>query len=203
MSADPALALVVAYLQLNGYFLITEQELHIHETEPDSGGYRSLTEIDVIAVRPPGAPGPAHHYRGPRVAECLIVTEIDPVLDTDPRRFDVIIGEVKTGKASINPALRTPGALHAGLRRTGDLYTASLDLVVDQLLVAGVGFTASARVRLVAFAGSGSVRKGITIHLRDAARFIHTHLAAHHELYRITRFSDPVVALLSLLTKVE
>lgn len=49
MSSDPALALVVSYLQLNGYFLITEQDLHIRHPE----GYRSLTDIDIIAVRAP------------------------------------------------------------------------------------------------------------------------------------------------------
>ncbi len=42
---------------------------------------------------------------------------------------------------------------------------------------------------------------GTTIHLGDAARFIRSHLNTHHDLYRITRFSDPVLALLELLDK--
>lgn len=104
MSADPALALAVAYLRLNGYFLLTEQELHIRE----SAGYRTLTDIDIIALRPPTASGPAHHHLGQGVEECLIVTDVDPGLDVDTSRFDVIVGEVKTAEAELNPALRTP-----------------------------------------------------------------------------------------------
>lgn len=106
MSADPALALTVAYLRLNGYFLLTEQELHIRE----SVGYRTLTDIDIMALRPPTAPGPPHHRLGQGVEECLIVTDVDPALDVDTGRFDVIVGEVKTAAAELNPALLTPVA---------------------------------------------------------------------------------------------
>lgn len=197
MSPDPALALATAYLRLNGYFLITEQELHVREPT----GYRSLTDIDLIALRPPSPSGPAHHRLGQPVEECLIVTEGDPDLDIDRTRFDVVIGEVKTAEANLNPALLTPGALHAGLRRTGDLYDTPLDRVVDQLAVEGVALTPTARVRLVAFAGRGTIPVGTTVNLGDAARFIRSHLQTHHDLYRVTRFSDPVVALLALLDK--
>ncbi|MEX2419726.1 MAG: hypothetical protein WD652_05035 [Acidimicrobiia bacterium] len=199
MSSDPALALTVAYLRLNGYFLITEQDLHIREPS----GYRSLTDIDIIALRPPAAPGPAHHRAGAQVEECLIITDVDPALDADPIRFDVIIAEVKTDEAAVNRALRTPGALHAALRRTGDVYATPLDVVVDQLVAHGESLTSTARSRLVAFAGHGKIAKGTTVHLSDAARFIRGHLRTHHDLYRVSRFADPVVALLALLDKVE
>jgi hypothetical protein len=197
MSADPALALAVAYLSLNGYFLLTEQELHIREPV----GFRALTDIDIIALRPPTAPGPPHHRLGQGVEECLIVTDVDPALDIDTSRFDIIIGEVKTAEAELNPALLTPGALHATLRRTGDLYTTPLDQVVDDLIADGSATTPTARVRLLVFAGHGHDTRGLTIHLGDAARFIRSHLHTHHDLYRVTRFSDPVVALLELLEK--
>ncbi|MEX1126481.1 MAG: hypothetical protein WEE53_12530 [Acidimicrobiia bacterium] len=169
----------------------------------ESAGYRSLTDIDIIALRPPTAPGPAHHHTGAPVDECLIVTDLDPSLDIDPARFDEIICEVKTAEATLNPALRTPGALHAALRRTGDLYTTPLDHVVDQLLAESGAITPTARVRLVAFAGHGQIGTGTTILLGDAARFIRTHLATHQDLYRVTRFADPVVALLELLEKLR
>jgi hypothetical protein len=199
MSADPALALAVAYLRLNGYFLVTEQELHIREP----AGYRTLTDIDIIALRPPTAPGPPHHQLGQGVEECLIVTDVDPGLDVDTSRFNVIVGEVKTGEAELNIALRTPGALHAALRRTGDLYTTPLDKVVDQLIADGSSTTPTAQVRLVVFAGHGHDARALTIHLADAARFIRSHLHAHDDLYRVTQFSDQVVALLELLGKLH
>jgi hypothetical protein len=194
-----AAGLSVAYLRLNGYFLITEQDLHVREPT----GYRSLTDIDIIAIRPPAAPGPVHHRAGAHIEECLIVTDLDPALEADATRFDVIIGEVKTAEASLNPALRTPGALHAALRRTGDLYTAPLDEVVDQLALHGASITPTARTRLVAFARYGDIPRGTTIYLREAARFIRSHLQSHRDLYRVSRFADPVVALLELLDKVE
>lgn len=197
MSADPALDLAVAYLRLNGYFLLTEQELHVQE----SARYRSLTDIDIIAIRPPSALGPIHHHAGDSVEECLIVTDIDPTLDVDTTRFDVIVGEVKTAEATLNPALRTPGALHAALRRTGNLYATPLDQVVDKLLAEASSLTPTARVRLVAFAGYGHIAIGTTIHLGDTARFIRNHIKSHHDLYRVTRFPDPVLALLALLDK--
>lgn len=198
MSADPALDLVCAYLRLNGYFLITEQELHVREV----AGFRSLTDIDVIAVRPPTAPGPAHYRGGEGAEECLVVTDLDPALEVDPGRFDAIVGEVKTGEAALNPALLSAGALHAALRRTGDLYSSELDPVVDRLLVDGECITDGARVRLVAFGGHGRARGGSTILLGDTARFIRSHLATYPDLARATRFADPVVALLALLDKV-
>ena len=199
MSADPALALAVAYLRLNGYFILTEQELHIREPV----GFRALTDIDIIALRPPTASGPAHHRLGERVEECLLVTDVDRTLDVDTSRFDVIVGEVKTSEAELNPALLTPGALHATLRRIGDLFSTRLDQVVDDLIADRSASTPTARARLVVFAGHGRGGRATTIHLGDMAEFIRNHLHANHELYRVTRFSDPVVALLELLEKIR
>ena len=106
------------------------------------------------------------------------------------------------GGAPFNPAIRTPGALHAALRRTGDLYTEPHDKVVDRIIAQGVAITPTARVRLLVFAGHGHIGPGTTIHLGDAARFIRSHLASRQDLYRITRFADPVVGLLALFDKV-
>lgn len=197
MSADPALDLVVAYLRLNGYFVLTEQELHVREPT----GFRSLTDIDIIAVRPPSDTGPPHHHTGDAVEECLIVTEVDPDLEVDPDRFDVILGEVKTGEAAFNPALLTAAALHAPLCRTGNLYSATLNEVVDDLFIDGRATTASARIRLIGFGSHGRISRGTTIHLGSAAKFVRRHLASHQDLYRVTRFSDPVLALVGLLDK--
>lgn len=140
-------------------------------------GYQSSTDIGIIGIRPPTAPGPAHHHTGAPAEECPIITDIDP-------------------------ALLNPGALHALLRRTGNVYSAHLNEVVDQLLMDGRTTTPTARVRLVGFGSHGRIPRGITNHLGDAARFIRRHLASCQDLYRVTRFSDPVLALLGLLDMV-
>ena len=89
------------------------------------------------------------------------------------------------------------------LRRTGDLYATDLDDVVDQLLAEGDATTPDARVRLVAFAGHGHSSTEFTVLLGDAASFIRSHLHGHRDLYRVTRFSDPVVAMLALFEKLD
>ena len=47
---DNAVALVRSYLQLNGYFTITEYPV---VRKLDNGGFRTLTEIDVAAFHLP------------------------------------------------------------------------------------------------------------------------------------------------------
>ena len=61
---DNAVALVRAYLQLNGYFTITEYPV-VRKT--GDGNFRTLTEVDVAAFHLPGgepdfAPDPALNY---------------------------------------------------------------------------------------------------------------------------------------------
>jgi hypothetical protein len=50
---DPAVALVQAYLQMNGYFTVTEYS--VVEAAGRSNQYRMSTDLDVLAVRFPGA----------------------------------------------------------------------------------------------------------------------------------------------------
>jgi hypothetical protein len=161
-------------------------------------GYRALTDIDIIAVRPPNPPGPEHHHLGLSV-RCIIVTEIDSAMDVDATP-STSLAEVRS-LSRLQPCHWTPGALHAACD-AGDLYTEPHDEVVDRIIDQGVAITPTARVRLVVFAGHGRVGPGMTVHLGDAARFIRSHLASHQDLYRVTRFSDPVVGLLTLLDKV-
>jgi hypothetical protein len=87
------------------------------------------------------------------------------------------------------------------LRRTGNLYSATLNEVVDDLFIDGRATTASARIRLIGFGSHGRISRGTTIHLGSAAKFVRRHLASHQDLYRVTRFSDPVLALVGLLDK--
>lgn len=89
---DNAVALVRAYLQLNGYFTITEYPV-VRKLE--SGGFRTLTEIDVAALHlPSGEPD----------------FEPDPALQVPRDKADLIIGEVKEGRAVINEAATDPSA---------------------------------------------------------------------------------------------
>ncbi len=62
---DTAVLWVKAYLEANGYFTLAEYQVI---EGLDEGGYRTATDLDVMAVRFPGAgrlvPGPDAAKRG-------------------------------------------------------------------------------------------------------------------------------------------
>ena len=55
---DTAVALVQAYLRVNGYFTVAEYPV-LDATGP--GGPRTITDLDILAVRLHRAPGPSTH----------------------------------------------------------------------------------------------------------------------------------------------
>jgi hypothetical protein len=197
MSLDPAVDLVTAYLRINGYFVLTEFEIHRRV----GSEIRTLTDVDVIAVRHPTSPGPVHYRGGDGAEECAIMTTVDPDLDLGGDRVDVLIGEVKQGEALFNPAIQRPEVLHAAVRRVGDVFGEPLDGVVDQLVETGHADTETARVRLVVFAGHGRVEDRMTMHLDQVVTALVGHLRSHEALSRATRFSDPGLAVIALLEK--
>ncbi len=104
---DPAVALVQAYLHLSGYLTVTEFPI----VGAGSSGSEMVTDVDVIALRfplaqPLGA-GPEHEARP------------DPGLRVGDDAMDLLICEVKEGKARVNPNLKRADTLRATLERLG------------------------------------------------------------------------------------
>jgi hypothetical protein len=201
MKPDPASELVVAYLRVNGYFILTDLELHVLE----DGSYRTLTDVDIVAVRHPTLRGPTHYEGasgGSGVVECLLTEEVDPSFDIATDRVDVVIGEVKRGTAAFNPALKDPRVLHAVARRVGDVFGAPTSAVIKDLASTGRFRTETTQVRLVAFGSDGKVDKGTTVHHGQVVRWLNDMLSRHQELMEVTSYSDPVLSLLSLAGKV-
>lgn len=191
---DAASELVEAYLKVNGYFVLDDLQIHVTE----SGTYRSVTDVDVIAIRPPSLRGAAHYSRSQGAAECLLAGELDPTLGIDTDRCDVIVGEVKRGEASLNPGLRDPRVLHAVARRVGDVFGVPVHGMIDSLVATARAESPTAQVRLVSFAGHGGVRGVFTVYHGHAIEWLNKLLARHRELFEVTVFSDPVLSLLSL-----
>jgi hypothetical protein len=108
---DTAVALVQSYLYMNGYFTVTEYP--VLELMSD-GEYRTVTDVDVLAVRIPGAGRDDNDVSGSFVS-------VDPDLDVDLKRIDLIIAEVKEGRAELNASARDPKVLRAALNRFGAL----------------------------------------------------------------------------------
>jgi hypothetical protein len=194
---DTAVSLVQSYLYLNGYFTVTEYPiLQLMST----GEYRTITDVDVLAVRFPGAG---------RVDSTELTTgrvvESDPDLGVDDDRVDMIIGEVKEGAASLNPSARDPQVLRAALHRFGVLGHDELDSVVDQLVASSTAVHSSgARVRLVAF-GSKPPREWDAGHewfsLGHIGAFMHQTITEHWDAAQTIQSKDPALSFLLLLEK--
>src|SRR6478735_7897308 len=94
---DHAVALVQAYLQLNGYFTSAEYPII---ARAGRNGAQMITDVDILAFRFPSGllPSPGR----PRQPQGLDVSEVDSGLGVTPDSVDMIIGEVKEGRVGIN-----------------------------------------------------------------------------------------------------
>lgn len=193
---DPAVALVRSYLLMNGYFAVTEYPI----LELAADGPRTVTDVDVLAVRFPGA-GRADPDRPTRG----VIVDCDPALDVPEDRIDLIIAEVKEGRADLNRAARDPAVLRAALRRFGGADDATFDDLVAQLLDDGEAVhPAGIRVRLLAFGSQPPSREAVRYRWLS-----HAHLAWWMRRVLTERWpqaqavqsKDPALAFLLLLEK--
>ncbi|MEN8239384.1 MAG: hypothetical protein ABFR53_09310, partial [Actinomycetota bacterium] len=143
---DTAVSLVQSYLFANGFFTVTEYP--ILETLA-VGNPRTVTDIDVLALRPPGA---GESARATTTSGILVGP--DPELDLSDTYIEVIIGEVKEGAAELNKAARDPAVLRAVLDRFGTMDPDVAQQVVDELSRTGTAMHPSGlfRFRQMVFA---------------------------------------------------
>lgn len=198
--------LAQSYLHLNGYFSVAELPVIGHGRP---GEYREVTDLDLLALRYPRAeyvvPG------GTRGRQGDLRMRTDPLLVQNREVVDVIIAEVKEGKARINDTLRSREALQTALRRVGCCPEAILDETVEELRRRGVSdLTAEeagipTRIRLVAFgSGASGARDGFeVISLKHVARFIEEHLDRYHEVLNPADLGGTALGLLHLLRKLK
>lgn len=191
---DPAVALAQAYLQLNGYLTVTEFPI----STGSGADARAVTDIDVIALRFPGAwaMGTRQEAR----------PDTDPQLALDDGVMDLLICEVKEGKARLNPNLTRRDTLTRTLRRVGCCPEDHVGHHVDGLLRQGMAEMehrgVQCRARLVVFAGRvGHPRHTLVVSLAHAAREVVRYLRIHEPELHATQYSQPALAHLRLLTK--
>lgn len=197
---DASVALASAYLQLNGYFVLTELPVQVAARQ----GYRTATDIDLLAVRLPHAaelvPGHRAHARD------LLLGQ-DPTLGTDPARTEVLVAEVKRGRAHVNDAYFDADVLRFALRRTGCCPEEMIEAHAHSLARAGAVETRSpggqlCRVRLASFAGHALPLRPsgvLSIGLDHCVAFIRERLETYREPLRGAYFRDPVINLLGLI----
>jgi hypothetical protein len=196
---DIAVNLVESYLRLNGYLTLSEFE--VQERKPD-GTFRAITDVDIMALRFPGAVFAGDPHVGPDTRLLLLD---DPELRLEESQIDVIIGEVKQGDAEFNPGIRNHKVLHQMLRRVQWLIDAELPPIVDDLAskdvcVAPTRGGGEVRIRLVAFGRApGNDLNTLTLdHMIDT---LVGFFASAEQAFRPIQFSDPAPAMLRLLLK--
>ena len=192
---NAGVTLTRTYLELCGYFVALELPVHARR----HGHPTDITDIDVIAVRFPSViVEPGGLFAVP-----------DPALAVPDQRIDVIIGEVKEGRARLNPGLRRAVSVRSALQRVGCCPPSELDAVAQRLAHApqhALDMEHEAvryHVRVMVFAGRGDLSgQGIqTIPLASCASFVQDHLHRYREELQGVQFHDPTLGLLHLLDR--
>lgn len=195
---DHAVALVQAYLQLNGYFTSAEYPII---AAAGRSGFRTITDIDVLAFRFASGEPLSHHPR--RAPKGLNVSEIDPGLGVPADSIDMVIGEVKEGRVGINTGIQDPEVLRAVVSRFGEVGDASR--VVDQLLQSGTALIPpSFSVRLIAFGSfppGSAVPPCRIISLGHVLAYLQSYVRKHWQMLRHLQFKDPAFGFLMTLEK--
>lgn len=195
---DSAVALVQAYLRVNGYFTVAEYPiLEARRHQPA----QMATDIDILAFRFPGAVRELLG-RGAGAASASLSLP-DPDLGVPRGAPDMIIGEVKEGRARLNKTMRNPSVIAATLARFGCCHPADAEAMAQRLLHKGRAETREGHeVRVVVFAsgGDGDPRFQI-VSLGHVVAFLRGYLRQHWNLLSHAQFGDPVLSLLMTLEK--
>lgn len=198
---DAAVALVDAYLGVNGYLTAVETPI----LEIGAGLAREATDIDIVAFRFCNVARPSGS-RSRRHGRLLLPVEFDPELRSPSDRPDMIVGEVKQGRPSFNPAALDPAILSAAISRFGCCSPSEGDAAAAALLATGRAVTACGHlVRLVAFGNGIPVRKPpcLSLSLTKVEGFLRAWMKRHWEILQHIQFRHPGLAFLRLLQACE
>ncbi len=199
---DPAVALVQAYLRVNGYFTVTEYPLF--EARPDRPDVRSITDLDLLAFRLPrdrARSSETADERGPRGPG-----RVDPALISDGHRGDMILAEVKEGSPRFNEATLRPRVLGAGLARFGCCDPEDAEALARSLLKRGSAMTDHGHaIRIIAFgsqaAEGGGSHSYQTISLGHVVGFLEEFLKSDWDALRHVQILEPGLSMLQTLLK--
>lgn len=197
---DHAVTLVRAYLNVNGYFTITEYP--IIEATP-GGSYRTVTDLDLLAFRFPGA-GRLLTGDGEGSGR-LEGFEPDPELGASPDVADMIVGEVKEGRAELNRGATHNAVLRSALTRFGCCEADHIESALGELRERGrVSMPDGHEVRLLAF-GSAPPEEGPrnfqVVTLGHVLDFLRSYIDEYWEVLRHSHFKDPGFGHLLTLEK--
>lgn len=197
---DNAVALVQAYLRLNGYFTVSEYPV----VAVSGDRYRAATDLDILAFRHPhaGRVVPARGRGGERDEDHMVV---DDVLGVPADRADMIIGEVKEGRAVLNEAAHDAGVLRAVLVAFGCCPAAEASDLAAKLVRHGrATLPAGHDVRMVVFGSVTPIDAQAQYHvvgLGHVVEYLRAFVREHWEVLRHWNSKDPALGMLVTLAK--
>lgn len=154
-------------------------------------GARTLTDLDVLAFRFPSA-------------EDAYGATLDPALGADAARHDMIIGEVKEGRARLNASALDHRVIEGALVRFGCCTAAAAPGHVRELIGRGSTQLRSGHMlRLVVFGAARGAEEGPAhvVGLGHVVRFLRGHLRKHWASLRHVDSKDPAFGFLITLEK--
>ena len=198
---DTSVALVQAYLRINGYFTVTEYPVIASRSD---GTYRTATDLDILAFRFPNA---GRLVPGRRPGRDEDNFSVDEALMTSTERADMLIGEVKEGRAQLNDAASDPAVLRAVLAGFGCCSREEAPGIAEVLIRDGSALLPSGhRIRTATFAsivgGTGASRQ-VVISLGHIVQFLRSYLDEYWEVLRHSDTKDPAFGFLMTLAKAE
>jgi len=195
---DNAVALVQAFLRLHGYLTVTEFRV---VRAARGGGQECLTDLDVLAFRFGEASGPGEAMHHPAESEANALLGIAGGVP------DMIIGEVKEGRAPLNDAATKHDVLTAALERFGCCRHSDIDGIVHELLRHGRAHTRHGHgVRLVAFGSlpPDAPSRGVKVVLLGTIiDFLRAYSRQHWAQLQSSESKDPGLSFLMTLEKAE
>ncbi len=192
---DHAVALVEAYLQINGYFTVAE--FPVIEAVGKQR-FKTATDLDILAFRFPGAGRIVTSKHG---VHSRFTT--DPALAIDNTEADMIIGEVKEGRAELNSNTRDPNVLRTVLARFGCCPLEHIDETVTQIIRQGhVRTHHGHRIRLMAFGSKTDAQHGFaSLSTGHITRHIEDYLDEHWDILRNAQFKHPALGMFAVMKK--
>lgn len=197
---DNAVALVRAYLHLNGYFTVTE--FPVMEALR-GGGYRTATDLDMLAFRFARAAGDPSML-GPGGGASKRLRLADPELGASITAPDMLIGEVKEGRADLNRAIRDPAVLATALVRFGCCNAEDAIDIVRTIRSEGSAATPDGHlIRMVMFGSRPTESRGSirVIAMGHIVAFLQSHIRRHWDVLHQVQTKDPAFGFLLTLEK--
>ena len=198
---DTSVALVQAYLRINGYFTVTEYPVIASRGD---GEYRTATDLDVLAFRFPNA---GRLVPGKRPSRDEDHFSVDAALKTSTDHADMLIGEVKEGRAQLNEAASDPAVLRAVLAGFGCCSREEAPSIADRLIRDGSALLPSGhRIRTAVFAsivGGADTSHRLVISLGHIVQYLRSYLNEHWDVLRHSDTKDPAFGFLMTLAKAE